>query len=42
MYEYESGTLQCIHCAKEFLTKDESTEKHYRQMHLEEKTHAIE
>jgi hypothetical protein len=41
MYEYESGTFRCTYCAKEFLTKDEA-ERHYRQMHLDEKTHAIE
>ena len=41
MYEYESGTFRCTHCAKEFLTKDEAI-KHYKQTHLEEETSALE
>jgi uncharacterized C2H2 Zn-finger protein len=41
VYGYESGTLRCSRCPREFLTKDEA-ERHNKQTHLEEKTHAVE
>lgn len=41
MSEYEAGTFRCVDCGKEFLTKLEA-DNHYRNVHGEEETRALE